>query len=403
MSRGRGKLLAAVSAAVLALTLGFGASANSVALGSPESGRGGGAKAVDPDDLTWTRSPGGAPGAGNLNALATDGKVFVAGGLVRDAPAGAVPLWTSTDGLAWKPAKGKPADFPAGTIVVDLVHDGKRFLAFGNVQNTDSTLAWSSTDGRTWKSYDPKGFPVTTSDYPVAATRTKRGLVLLVRDENADVHSLWSARGDRWESLGPAGLGVTDSYLLTVGSTRSGREYVIAGGSGRDAAVWTSPDGSAWSPAVVDGLDPAAFESINNVVAAGPGLVATGVANDPTGSEIAFAWSSSDGARWVPANVEDFLTDGQGGSGIDTASLNGKSVLAAGHDGAALALWASADGESWNRVPDDPEFQVRNGTVAGATGVAAAKGRVVVVFRERRFNNGRFELVGLGIVSGSAR
>jgi hypothetical protein len=364
-----------------------------------------GAKPVDPAKLAWTRSPAGAPGAGNLNALASNGKLFVVAGLAAGGAAGFVPIWTSSDGLTWRQAKGTGSEFPAGTVVVDAVHDGKRFLAFGQPGNGGAgTLAWTSTDGKSWKSYKGKGFPAGPSEVPVAATLTKGGLLLLVRDNSSDVHSLWSARGNSWKSLGPVpAAGVSNVFLSVAASEPSGKGYVTAGQQSRDATAWTSTNGSQWNQVAVSS-DPQGFESVSYLLGAGPGLVAVGVANGPDGAEIASAWTSKDGAQWQAANGgQEFVGQSGGAAGIDTAARNDKSVLAAGHDGDRLALWTSANGTSWTRVPDDPQFHVQNATAATASGVVAANGRVVAIFRERRFTGTTFQLVGVAIVAGKAK
>jgi hypothetical protein len=383
---------ALVLPAVLAVVLGVGAAAPV-------------AKPADPDKLVWTRSAAGAPGAGNLNGIASDGRRFVVVGLVGGGEPGAVPIWTSSDGLRWRPARGPASAFPAGTVLTDVVHDGKRFLAFGQPESAVGTLAWTSSDGLTWKSYAPKGFPVRAPEIPIAVTPTRRGLLLLVGDTESNVHSLWSARGDRWESLGPVpAADASNVFLSDAVPAPSGGGFVAVGQQSRDATAWTSPDGSQWNQVAVSN-DADGFESIHDVVAAGPGLVAVGVANGPVGTEIAYAWTSADGAQWEPASgaLPEFVGESRAGLAMDAATLNGESVLAAGHDGGAVALWTSSDGSSWKRVVDSPAFQVRNGTTADTSGVVADGGRIVVIFRERRFDGTRFQLVGLGIVAGSAR
>jgi hypothetical protein len=402
----RGRFATLVPAVVLAVGLGLGSS-SSVALGS-RAGRSStslSAKAVESAKLVWTRSPAGAPGAGNLNGIASGGKLFVVVGLVGGGQPGAVPIWTSSDGLKWRVAKGPAAAFPGGTVLTDVVYDGKRFLAFGQPQSGTGTLAWASSDGRTWKSYQPAGFPVSAAEIPIAATPTKGGLLLLVADPSTNIYSLWSARGDRWESVGPVpGAGLSNVFLARAVPAPSAGGFVAVGQQSRDATAWTSSDGSQWSQVSVSD-DPEGFESIQGVVAAGPGLVAVGVANGPTGSEIAYAWTSTDGAQWQPASggLPEFVGESGAGLGMDTATLNGEAVLAAGHEGGALAFWTSPNGTSWKRVPDDPQFQVRSGTAADATGVVAASGRIVAIFRERRLSGTRFQTVGLGIVAGKAR
>lgn len=394
--RRRGGLKIAIPVVALAVALGLSAAPSAARVG---------AKPVDPAKLTWARSPAGAPGAGNLNGLASNGKLFVVGGLAGGAAPGFVPIWTSSDGLTWAQAKASATDFPAGSVVIDIVYDGKRFIAFGQPGSGGAgALAWTSSDGKSWKSYKGKGFPAEPTGNPVAAARSKGGLLLLVRDDASDVHSLWSAQGDTWKSLGPVpAAGVSDVSLSRAVPQPSGKGYVAAGQQSRDATAWTSANGSQWNQTAVS-TDAQGFESIRYVVDAGPGLVAVGVANGPDGNEIASAWTSKNGAQWQPVDGgQEFAAQPGNSAGIDVAVRNDKSVLAAGHDGDRLALWTSTNGTTWKRVPDDPNFHVRNGTSAGASGVVAANGRVVAIFRERRFTGTSFQLVGVGIVAGKAK
>jgi hypothetical protein len=392
--RRRGGLRIVIPVAALTVAVGLSAAPSAAGVG---------AKPVDPSKLAWTRSPAGAPGAGNLNALASNGKLFVVGGLASGGGPGA-PIWTSSDGLTWTQAKASATDFPAGSIVIDAVYDGKRFIAFGQPGSGGAgTLAWTSSDGKSWKRYRGKGFPAEPTGNPVAAARTKGGLLLLVRDAS-DVHSVWSARGDTWKSLGPVpAAGVSDVFLSRAVPEPSGKGYVVAGQQSRDATAWTSANGSQWDQEAVS-TDAQGFESIHYVVDGGPGLVAVGVANGPDGNEIASAWISKDGAQWQPVDGgQEFAAQPGKSAGIDVAVRNDKSVLAAGHDGDKLALWTSTNGTTWKRVPDDPNFQIRSGTAALASGVVAANGRVVTIFRERRFTGTNFQLVGVGIVAGKAK
>ena len=357
---------------------------------------------VNPAKLVWQRSE--APGAGNLNAIATDGKRFVIGGLVSTLPAGAFPIWTSTDGSVWKRAKLQGGAFPAKTLIIDIVRQGKRFLAFGEpaVGTGVGTLAWTSPDGLTWKRYKPKGFPVTATDDPNVAAATCDGVLLMVGDNTTNVYSLWQSHGDKWKSLGPvpaAGPPVATLFALTP--TPGGKGEVVAGAlDGRQAAVWHSKSGSAWSPATVQGVTPDNFSGIKAVVPVHGGLTALGLADGPAGSEIPYAWYSRDGSTWAAdsGSLPVFIGQSTSGQGMDAGVVNGSGVLAAGHDGGKVALWSSPDGKRWARVPDQARFLV--GSSATVPGIAIAHGHVVTIVRIRRFNGQSFDLVGLAIITG---
>ena len=400
MVRWRERVVGTVGLAV-ALVLAATASAAAAAHRSGSSGT------VDPAKLVWQRSLRGAPGAGNLNGIATDGRRFVAVGLVSRLPARAVPIWTSTDGLMWKAAKLARGTFPAGTLLIDVVRQGSRFLAFGEPASGtgQGTLAWSSPDGLTWKRYKPKGFPVTTTDQPVQATATNDGVLLLVGSSTTNRYSLWSSHADRWKALGAAPAAGAPPGTLVAAQLISDRHALVVAGthSGAttdNAAVWHSTTGARWSTATVEGAQPDVFSGIKDLVPVGSALVAVGVADGPVGSEIAYAWRSNDGISWSAdrGSIPAFMAGSTAGQGMDAGVTNGHGVLAAGHDGGKLALWSSPNGKTWARVPDQPRFSV--GATATASGIAIAGGRVVTLVRIRRFNGQSFDLVGLAIISG---
>ncbi len=399
----RGRVVGAIG---LALAVSIAATPT----GAGAANRSGRGEAVDPGKLVWAQSAGGAPGAGNLNGIATDGRRFVAVGLVSGFPPRSVPIWTSTDGLTWRSAKLARGAFPASTVIIDVVWQGKRFLAFGEPASGtgQGTLAWSSRDGLTWKRYKPKGFPVTAMDEPVAATGTKEGLLLLVGNSTTNGYSLWSSRADHWKSLGPApATGAPSGTLFAVQRARGRHRLVVAGtqsgATADDAAVWHSRTGASWSAAAVEGAQPDVFSGIKDLVPVGSALVAVGVADGPVGSEIAYAWRSTDGSTWSAdrGSLPVFMAGSTAGQGMDAGVSNGKGVLAVGHDGGKLALWSSRDGTTWARVADKPTFSV--GSTATASGVAIARGRVVTLVRVRRFNGQSFDLVGLAIIAGHKR
>ena len=408
--RGVLRALATVSALTVALVAcgggsDGGGSGSGDSKAAPDSTRAPAKAGLDLDALTWTRSPIGAPGAGNLNDVVTDGKIFVTGGLLRDGAAGAVPIWTSVDGTIWKPATGPASAFPADAVVTELVHDGDRFVAFGR-KIDGGTLAWTSPDGKRWSEYRAPGFPVDETSVPSAAAMTDEGLVLVViAPSGPSNRMLWAEADGRWRSRGPVpGTGETGDYVPAIAGEGSGSGLVAMGESERDAAAWTSPNGSSWTAATVVGLDPATYEQMSDGIAGGPGFVGVGVRNSG-GHEVAAAWTSRDGKQWQPAGEEAgaFAAVTGSSSSMDAVTDWSDGLLGAGNDGPAVTVWASERGTTWSRLPDDPALRVRSGTSATVTGIAVANGHVVAAFRERRFDGSTFVTVGLGIVSGTSR
>lgn len=130
------------------------------------------------------------------------------------------------------------------------------------------------------------------------------------------------------------------------------------------AATWVSSDGLVWERvAVLDAWYPM------GVTAGGPGLVAVGGALDEQldpPRPYPVVWLSADGEDWWP--VDDPVRDGSVGRMFGVAART-DGLVAVGYDCAdpadrdcwaglgfwnsRPAIWTSADGTEWARVPDD--------------------------------------------------
>jgi actin-like ATPase involved in cell morphogenesis len=156
--------------------------------------------------------------------------------------------------------------------------------------------------------------------------------------------------------------------LVGVGSDGSGGEL--------DAAVWTSTDGTGWDRVP---HDEARFggegsQLMSAVVPGGPGLVAVGY--DHVGNLDAAVWTSSDGTTWTRV-PDDAVFGGSGDQVMNRAVAGGPGLVAVGFDtngGVQAAVWTSADGMSWLRVPPDPSVfgggRIRS-VAAGGPGLVA--------------------------------
>lgn len=159
---------------------------------------------------------------------------------------------------------------------------------------------------------------------------------------------------------------VTDGFWSEGGWVTS----VVVGGPGvvavgatdgfpfTDAAVWTSPDGHSWSRvdegAVVFGDDPASGDAegsqIMSDVAVGRfGIVAVGFAGRRSDYDAA-VWISADGEEWerIPHDEAIF-----GGSGIQAAYSVvqfDNTVIAVGESAGRAQVWVSHDGREWARA-----------------------------------------------------
>jgi hypothetical protein len=151
-----------------------------------------------------------------------------------------------------------------------------------------------------------------------------------------------------------------------------------------DAAVWTSVDGLAWSrvphdETVFGGVD---SQQILAVTVGGPGLVAVGNDGgrgpwDNNAETHAAVWTSADGVNWsrVPHDETVF---GTGGNPVMlSVTAGGPGLVAVGADYypselAETPVWTSPDGVTWTRVPDDATVRGSMTSVtAGGPGLVA--------------------------------
>ena len=145
-------------------------------------------------------------------------------------------------------------------------------------------------------------------------------------------------------------LAPTPAGLVAVG-------YDSSGGDG-NGAVWTSPDGLAWSrvphdEAVFGGADD---QEIWDVSIGGPGLVAVGF--DASGGDPdAAVWISADGLAWTRVPHDEVILGGGGDQWMYVVVAGGPGLVGVGTDGSGgdwdAAVWTSTDGITWTRVPHD--------------------------------------------------
>jgi hypothetical protein len=181
-----------------------------------------------------------------------------------------------------------------------------------------------------------------------------------------------------------AGLGLPASDEASVSRVTVGGPGLVAVGSvrapkGRDAAVWISADGTTWSR-VPD--DEAVFggrgiQEMNDVTPGGPGLVAVGRDSSIVGSDtyaLAAVWTSVDGITWSRVANDDGVFGRATGKpndvfGMSAVTAGGPGLVAVGGRGGESdevvrsgqyifhrsvgAVWTSADGTTWTRVPHD--------------------------------------------------
>jgi hypothetical protein len=208
------------------------------------------------DGVTWTMAPEGAFGQDvALHGVITGGPGFVAFG--EDELSHRAAIWTSPNGHMWTRVPDDPAAFSAAIHAMTL--GGPGLVAMGSDQASCTPVVWTSPDGIGWTRlpYDPTAFGADSGCGNYAGGRVR------IRDV----------------STGGPGLVAVGSYM-------------------EKAAVWTSPDGVAWTRVPYDSevFDPVTWLSeITRVAAVGDGLVAIGHRSVQKEA----VWTSHDGLVWT--------------------------------------------------------------------------------------------------------
>jgi len=149
--------------------------------------------------------------------------------------------------------------------------------------------------------------------------------------------------------------------LVAVGYDQAEAGTDDAGGRSTDAAVWTSVDGLAW--ARVPGTRRSSRRELagdERVVAGGPGLVAVGYDSASQGwsglDANAAVWTSADGIAWARVPNAEMFGD-RLMQMMNAVTVGGPGLVAVGYDGAVnrydAAVWTSVDGLTWARIPQD--------------------------------------------------
>ena len=229
--------------------------------------------------------------------------------------------------------------------------------------------------------------PTTTQATTTAAPVTTTAALTTTSTALEGPGLTWT-RADREGVLAGPGLQMVLSMvvggpgLVAVGSEESEGDA--------DAAVWLSVDGHTWTqaPHDADTLGGLGIQMMYSVAVGGPGLVAVGV-DDPDGSPEeglvdadAAVWVSADGYTWTRIPHDEAVFGGPEGQRMMDVTAGGPGLVAIGsdyQDGSTWpdgAVWVSADGFTWTRVDDPAVFGGHGGqeilsVTAGGPGVVA--------------------------------
>jgi hypothetical protein len=142
------------------------------------------------DAIHWKPIPATPLGVGDV--VAASGGFLAMGSTALDAASGATSpaIWLSTDGRAWiEVALPRPPEVPAGVTFYGgrLVDGPAGMLAFGERDDDDSTVGWSSADGTFWT---PLGLtPALRGTQIVRAVLVNGSILLLGQSQAGGVYA----------------------------------------------------------------------------------------------------------------------------------------------------------------------------------------------------------------------
>jgi hypothetical protein len=228
------------------------------------------------------------------------------------------------------------------------------YTRMGLVRGTDSgltvlvpvkggkTAVMTSGDTRAWRHVGD----LTGGRTFTGAALTPQGPVVSGRLDGADAYLTMAGAGD--VALASIPDAVHPERTVDGVVADAGRVLAVGSTNGR-AALWSSPDGSAWTRARLPVSGAPGQQRLVDAVHGGPGWLAVG----GTGSR-ALVLSSADGVTWQPVPAKAF----SGELAPSAAAANGTAYVVVGTGGGTgAAAWSSADLRNWSRAggagPDD--------------------------------------------------
>jgi hypothetical protein len=150
-----------------------------------------------------------------------------------------------------------------------------------------------------------------------------------------------------------------------------------------DAAAWTSADGETWTRVPHDEtvFGGTSSQGMSAVVSSTSGVVAVGWDYSVGPESSAAVWVSADGFAWTRVPHDEAVLGGTGSQLILALTAGGPGLVAVGWDNGGgdsdAAVWTSVDGLTWSRVPHDEAIfggdgnQYVYGVSAGGPGLVA--------------------------------
>jgi len=296
--------------------------------------------------------------------------------------------------VAWQEVAVPPVDgrFALGDVVSCA---GRWYLVGGVFAAGGSTrpAAWSSVDGRQWTVVATRPVSAYGPRHLFYSAACARGRLVVIGAASGGAHG--NNRTGTWVAdLAGGPLVEVDAPFELYGGPNAGgvnrvsggdAGFVIAGNrvgaNGRGgAAVWTSPDGAAFTlhdadPALQS--DPAGQTFGSEAAWAGPaGWVVAGSLLRPGAPDAArdpLAWTSTDGAHWRRDQLPASSTVDEA---LDRVAAWNQATLAVGIRGNHFGAWLREPDGTWRAAG---EFgSLGGGAVPMVTGITTAGGTALV-------------------------
>ena len=291
-------------------------------------------------------------GSGNIMTVAVAGGTAVAAGSVieraGDVNAG---IWKRTNG-SWSLVCGDqtcgdsaPHAIQGRQQILALTATSSgAFVAVGREAarggSEQHPAVWRSDDGTNWTRIDGDLSGFVSGDYMSGVAATPIGLVA-VGNSGRDGVAWISDDGSRWtkindDQLTAVGRGVWPQAVTAApsGVVAVGRERPEQGGKFYPAA-WFSRDGRSWSRAEFQDARPG--EQMAAVVSTPTGLIAVGA---DTQKRQAAVWKSDNGTAWSRVSSKSFFGGTHPGmQGVDR--LSDGTILGVGFGGGSSLAWTS--------------------------------------------------------------
>jgi hypothetical protein len=301
-------------------------------------------------------------------------------------------VWVSTEGQTWTRIVQPFLGMSSGQSMYSVVVGGPGLVAVGwDSSGGDSDAAvWVSADGYDWTFVDEKAFDEPGDQSMFSVVVGGPGLVAVGWDSSVDEGDgvVWvSADGYDWTRIDDEALFGGPGWQGLRGVSAGGPGLVAGGwdssGGDSDAAVWVSADGETWErvPAEEAVFGGPNDQKIESVTAGGPGVVAVGW-DGSRGDLHAAVWVSADGYTWTRIPHDATVFGAPGEQEMFSVVAGGPGVVAVGFaesDGdPQAAVWVSADGQTWTRLPlnegvfGGSGFQCMYSVTVGGPGLVAA-------------------------------